>query len=87
MALFQEFEIDGDDASEHIRDVYNALSAGGLITRSVDMIPYTEDFDRLYTRISKVHALTKHEVFTRLMNERKKGKCMAPGGKKLAECQ
>lgn len=76
------YEIDGEGLSEEIGTVYRALSEAKLISNSADTIPYTEDFERLYERIRQRHPLTRNEVFTRLINERKQGRAPAPNGRK-----
>lgn len=65
-----------------IRDIYNELAKSGGITLSVDFVPYTEDFEKVYIRVPVVYHLTRHDVWCVLINERKQGKCAAPSNGK-----
>lgn len=77
-----QFNFSDSEATLAIEDVYETLIADKMITRSVDMIPYTEDFERLYMRINRIYPLTRCDVFERLMSLRKDGRCSAPHGRK-----
>ena len=83
--MTHSFDYSDSEATLAIENVYETLVADKMITRSVDDISYTEDFERLYMRISRVFPLTRCEVFERLMNLRKKGRCSAPHGRKRRE--
>jgi hypothetical protein len=83
----REYEIDGSEVNIEIGSVYRTLTKAKLIRHSVDTIAYTEDFERLYQRISKYHPLTRNEVFTRLMNQRKVGRAHAPNGRRKKQHQ
>ena len=70
--LIEGVFVDGPVAREMVRDTYNALLTSKNISRSADSIAYTEDFERLYQRVSAHIPLTRNEVFTLLMNTRKR---------------
>lgn len=74
--------IDGDEADDAIETTYNALVDSQMIQHSVDTIPYTEDFERLYLRVCKVYPMTRNEMFCKLMNRRKQGRVPAPDGRR-----
>lgn len=58
-----------------IFDLYSNFKESGKISRSIDQLPYTEDFDVLYRTVQDLFPrLTRNEVFVVLMNERKKSR-------------
>ena len=69
--LWHDAFIDGDAAKDAIKSIWNALVDAGVITHTVDNVAYTDDFERLYGRVEKLLPLTRHEVWTKLMNLRK----------------
>ena len=74
--------LDRKAAQVFVADAYNDLVKEGVITRSVDFCPYTEDFERVYGVVSVNYSLDKNGVWCLLINERKKGNCQAPKGAK-----
>jgi hypothetical protein len=72
---FEEFKL-------YVEDTYNALADAEHIMRSVDTIPYSECFDRVFVRVSSRYPCTRNELFMTLMNLRKQGKCPAPKGRR-----
>jgi hypothetical protein len=76
--LWHDAFIDGDAARDVCKTLWDALVDAGVITHTVDTIPYTDDFDRLYSRIEKLCPLTRNEVFVTLMNLRKNGDLKSP---------
>lgn len=70
--------ISSDEFKEDVRRTYRALYDAGVISLSVDNIPYTEDFERLYVRVCGRFKVTRNEVFRVLMNRRKRGEVRAP---------
>jgi hypothetical protein len=65
-------------ASAFIEEIYNSLVASGHVRLSVDNLPYTEDFERVYLRANARYPRTRNEVHRSLMNARKQGRCKAP---------
>ncbi len=62
--------------------LWNRLKKEKLISHSVDTIPYTDDFELVFSRVSAKFAVTRREVFVMLVNLRKKALCKSPYGRK-----
>lgn len=73
-----EVFMDGEEARELVVAVYTGLKEAGLIVHSVDSIAYTDDFERVYQRVSRHFPMSRNEVACILMNARKRGEAKAP---------
>lgn len=69
-----------NELSETVGRVYGTFYRNGDITLSADQIPYTEQFEILYSRVQPYFPATRHEVHRALINERKAGRL--PGSRK-----